>query len=71
FLHCLDNLGNSAEPNLTVLWDARLPESFKEYCMKMSVKHSSIQYENDKLMQEEGYGDMQCISCCVSPLNPE
>ncbi|MBE0791661.1 formate C-acetyltransferase, partial [Escherichia coli] len=71
FLHCLDNLGNSAEPNLTVLWDARLPESFKEYCMKMSVKHFSIQYENDKLMQEEGYGDMQCISCCVSPLNPE
>lgn len=71
FLHCLDNLGNSAEPNLTVLWDERLPQNFKNYCMKMSIKHSSIQYENDHLMQEEGYGDMQCISCCVSPLNPE
>lgn len=71
FLHCLDNLGNSAEPNLTVLWDDRMPRSFKEFCMKLSIKHSSIQYENDALMQSEGYGDMECISCCVSPLNPE
>lgn len=71
FLHCLDTLGNSPEPNLTVLWDKELPTSFKDYCMKMSIKHSSIQYEGDSVMKEEGYGDMQCISCCVSPLNPE
>jgi len=71
FLHCLDTLGNSPEPNLTVLWDKELPETFKRYCMKMSIKHSSIQYEGDAVMKKEGYGDMQCISCCVSPLNPE
>lgn len=71
FLHTLDNIGNSPEPNLTVLWSSKLPYVFKEYCMKMSHKHSSIQYEGVDTMAKEGYGEMSCISCCVSPLDPE
>ena len=71
FIHSLDNLGNSPEPNLTVLWHEDLPKEFKDYCMEMSLKHSSIQYEGVETMAKQGYGDMSCISCCVSPLNPE
>lgn len=71
FLHTLDNIGNSPEPNLTVLWSDKLPYSFRRYCMEMSHKHSSIQYEGVTTMAKEGYGDMSCISCCVSPLDPE
>lgn len=71
FLHTLDNLGNSPEPNLTVLWHESLPKHFKDYCMEMSLKHSSIQYEGVTTMAKQGYDDMSCISCCVSPLNPE
>ena len=71
FLNTLDNLGNSPEPNLTVLWSDKLPYSFRKYCMKMSHKHSSIQYEGVTTMAKEGYGEMSCISCCVSPLDPE
>lgn len=71
FLNTLDNIGNSPEPNLTVLWTDQLPETFRRYCMKMSHKHSSIQYEGVTTMAKEGYGEMSCISCCVSPLDPE
>ncbi|NYS33176.1 formate C-acetyltransferase [Streptococcus danieliae] len=71
FLNTLDNIGNSPEPNLTVLWTDQLPYSFRRYCMDMSHKHSSIQYEGVTTMAKEGYGEMSCISCCVSPLDPE
>ncbi|MBF0805620.1 MULTISPECIES: formate C-acetyltransferase [unclassified Streptococcus] len=71
FLNTLDNIGNSPEPNLTVLWTDKLPYAFRRYCMDMSHKHSSIQYEGVTTMAKEGYGEMSCISCCVSPLDPE
>ena len=66
-LQTLRNLGPAPEPNITIFWDERLPEGYKEFCSAISIETSSIQYESDPQIRDQ-WGDDAAIACCVSPM---